>query len=555
MIWVAVVITMLLFILVAKPTGIYLEKAFQGSKKLDKVFGPFEKLIFKITGVKEYNQTWKQYALSLVLLNGFMIVVVYFIFRLQGVLPLNPAHIEGMEPTLAFNTAISFMADTNLQHYSGENGLSYLSQLIGITFLMFAAPATTLALVMAFIRGLAGKELGNFFIDFTRALTRVFLPIAFMAALVFVALGVPQTLDGAVTAQTIDGAKQSILRGPVASFVAIKELGNNGGGFFGANSTHPFENPGQMSNILQMMLMMLLPTALPFTYGRMVGNKKQGRILFVSLFMVFLLGFITITTSELNGNPALNAMGIEHVQGSTEGKEVRFGTVFSSLYATVTTAAETGAVNTMHDTLTPIGGLVPLVNMMLNTVYGGVGAGFVNIIMYAIIAVFIFGLMVGRTPEFLGKKIEGKEMKLIAVTILFHPLLILGFSALALSTSLGTDAISHSGFHGLTQVVYEYTSSAANNGSGFEGLGDNTPFWNITTGLVMFLGRYFSLITMLAVAASLKEKTVVPETVGTFRTDNGLFGGIFIGTIVIVGALTFFPMLVLGPIAEFLTLK
>ncbi|MDF4740350.1 potassium-transporting ATPase subunit KdpA, partial [Vibrio parahaemolyticus] len=330
-------------------------------------------------------------------------------------------------------------------------------QLIGITFLMFAAPATTLALVMAFIRGLAGKELGNFFVDFTRALTRVFLPIAFVTALVFVALGVPQTLDGAVTAQTIDGVKQSIVRGPVASFVSIKELGNNGGGFFGTNSTHPFENPGQMSNILQMMLMMLLPTALPFTYGRMVGNKKQGRILFVSLFMVFLLGFITITTSELNGNPALNAMGIEHVQGSTEGKEVRFGTVFSSLYATVTTAAETGAVNTMHDTLTPIGGLVPLVNMMLNTVYGGVGAGFVNIIMYAIIAVFISGLMVGRTPEFLGKKIEGKEMKLIAVTILFHPLLILGFSALALSTSLGTDAISNLGFHGLTQVVYEYT--------------------------------------------------------------------------------------------------
>ncbi|AAT62489.1 potassium-transporting ATPase subunit KdpA [Bacillus thuringiensis] len=555
MIWVAVVITMLLFILVAKPTGIYLEKAFQGSKKLDKVFGPFEKLIFKITGVKEYNQTWKQYALSLVLLNGFMIVVVYFIFRLQGVLPLNPAHIEGMEPTLAFNTAISFMTDTNLQHYSGENGLSYLSQLIGITFLMFAAPATTLALVMAFIRGLAGKELGNFFVDFTRALTRVFLPIAFVTALVFVALGVPQTLDGAVTAQTIDGVKQSIVRGPVASFVSIKELGNNGGGFFGTNSTHPFENPGQMSNILQMMLMMLLPTALPFTYGRMVGNKKQGRILFVSLFMVFLLGFITITTSELNGNPALNAMGIEHVQGSTEGKEVRFGTVFSSLYATVTTAAETGAVNTMHDTLTPIGGLVPLVNMMLNTVYGGVGAGFVNIITYAIIAVFISGLMVGRTPEFLGKKIEGKEMKLIAVTILFHPLLILGFSALALSTSLGTDAISNLGFHGLTQIVYEYTSSAVNNGSGFEGLGDATTFWNITTGLVMFLGRYFSLVTMLAVAASLKEKTVVPETVGTFRTDNGLFGGIFIGTIVIVGALTFFPMLVLGPIAEFLTLK
>ncbi|MCP1122444.1 potassium-transporting ATPase subunit KdpA [Bacillus sp. 3103sda1] len=555
MVWIAVLITMILFVLVAKPMGIYLEKAFQGNRKLDKVFGPVEKIIFKISGIKPYNQSWKQYALSLVALNAFMIVVVYFIFRLQGVLPLNPTHVKGMEPTLAFNTAISFMTDTNLQHYSGENGLSYLSQLIAITFLMFTAPATTLALVMAFIRGLAGKELGNFFVDFIRALTRVFLPIAFVTALVFVALGVPQTLDGAVTAHTIEGAKQTISRGPVASFVSIKELGNNGGGFFGANSTHPFENPSQISNILQMMLMMLLPTALPFTYGRMVGNKKQGRVLFASLFIVFLMGFATIVTAELHGNPALNQIGMQHDQGSMEGKEVRFGTVFSSLYATVTTAAETGAVDTMHDTLTPIGGVVPLVNMMLNTVFGGVGAGFVNIIMYAMIAVFISGLMVGRTPEFLGKKIEGKEMKLIAVTILFQPLLILGFSALAFSTHLGTDAISNSGFHGLTQVVYEYTSSAANNGSGFEGLGDNTAFWNITTGVVMFLGRYFSLITMLAVAASLKEKTVVPETIGTFRTDNSLFGGIFIGTIVIVGALTFFPMLVLGPIAEFLTLK
>ncbi|WP_440604566.1 potassium-transporting ATPase subunit KdpA [Bacillus sp. GB_SG_008] len=555
MVWIAVLITMILFVLVAKPMGIYLEKAFQGNRKLDKVFGPVEKIIFKISGIKPYNQSWKQYALSLVALNAFMIVVVYFIFRLQGVLPLNPTHVKGMEPTLAFNTAISFMTDTNLQHYSGENGLSYLSQLIAITFLMFTAPATTLALVMAFIRGLAGKELGNFFVDFIRALTRVFLPIAFVTALVFVALGVPQTLDGAVTAHTIEGAKQTISRGPVASFVSIKELGNNGGGFFGANSTHPFENPSQISNILQMMLMMLLPTALPFTYGRMVGNKKQGRVLFASLFIVFLMGFATIVTAELHGNPALNQIGMQHDQGSMEGKEVRFGTVFSSLYATVTTAAETGAVDTMHDTLTPIGGVVPLVNMMLNTVFGGVGAGFVNIIMYAMIAVFISGLMVGRTPEFLGKKIEGKEMKLIAVTILFQPLLILGFSALAFSTHLGTDAISNSGFHGLTQVVYEFTSSAANNGSGFEGLADNTAFWNITTGVVMFLGRYFSLITMLAVAASLKEKTVVPETIGTFRTDNSLFGGIFVGTIVIVGALTFFPMLVLGPIAEFLTLK
>ncbi|WP_028400313.1 potassium-transporting ATPase subunit KdpA [Ectobacillus panaciterrae] len=555
MTWIAVVITIALFIILAKPMGTYLEKALRSnSPRINKVFGWIEKPIFKIAGITGGNQSWKQYAVSLVLLNSFMIVVAYFVFRLQGILPLNPMKIAGMEPTLAFNTAISFITDTDLQHYSGETGASYLTQMF-LTFMMFAAPATTLALAIAFIRGLAGKELGNFFVDFTRSITRVLLPIALLTSFVFVAFGVPQTFDSAVTAQTVEGAKQVIQRGPVASFLSIKELGNNGGGFFGANSAHPFENPTALSNVLQMILMMLLPTSLPFTYGRMVGNKKQGRILFVSMLMLFLIGFGTLVTAEFSGNPVLNDLGIQHDQGSMEGKEVRFGTVWSALYTTVTTAAETGAVNTMHDTLTPIGGMIPLVNMMLNTVFGGVGAGFINVIMYAMIAVFISGLMVGRTPEFLGKKIEGKEMKLIAVTLLFQPLLILGASAIAFSTSLGTDAISNPGFHGLTQAVYEYTSSAANNGSGFEGLGDNTPFWNISTAIVMYLGRFFGLVTMLAVAASLKEKRLVPETVGTFRTDNSLFGGIFVGTIFIVGALTFFPILVLGPIAEFLTLK
>ncbi|MFC5774867.1 potassium-transporting ATPase subunit KdpA [Ectobacillus antri] len=555
MAWIAVSITIGLFILLAQPMGAYLEKAFQGDSKLEKIFGSVEKIIFKIAGVKPYNQNWKQYALALVLTNSLMIVFVYLIFRLQGVLPLNPSNIPGMEPTLAFNTAISFMTNTNLQHYSGETGLSYLSQMLGITFMMFAAPATTLAIAIAFIRSLAGKKLGNFFVDFTRAITRLLLPLSFVAALIFVLLGVPQTLEPAAVANTVEGAKQLIARGPVASLLSIKELGNNGGGFFGVNSAHPFENPNMISNILQMILMMLLPTALPFTYGRMVGDKKQGRILFVSMLMLFLIGFGTIATTELQGNPALNQLGIQYDEGNMEGKEVRFGTVWSALYATVTTASETGSVNTMHDTLTPIGGMVPLINMLLNTVFGGVGAGFINVIMYAMIAVFISGLMVGRTPEFLGKKLEGKEMKLIAVTLLFQPLLILGASAIAFSTELGMGAISNSGFHGITQVIYEYTSSAANNGSGFEGLGDNTPFWNISTGLVMYLGRYFGLVTMLAVAASLKEKTLAPETVGTFRTDNGLFGGIFVGTIFLVGALTFFPILVLGPIAEFLTLK
>ncbi len=303
-----------------------------------------------------------------------------------------------------------------------------------------------------------------------------------------------------------------------------------------------------------MMLMMFITTSLPFTYGRMIGSKKQGRILFVSMLIMFVIGFGMAVTTELQGNPVLNQFGMDHAQGNMEGKEVRFGTIMTALFATVTTASETGGVNAMHDTFTPLGGMLTLVNMLLNTVFGGVGAGFINVIMYAMIAVFISGLMVGRTPEFLGKKLEGKEMKLIAVTLLFQPLLILGASAVAFSTNFGTEAITNSGFHGITQVIYEFTSSATNNGSGFEGLADNTPFWNISTGLVMYGARFFSLVTMLAVSVSLKEKAVVPETVGTFRTDNGLFGGIFVGTIFIVGALTFFPVLVLGPIAEFLTL-
>ncbi|PFY14230.1 potassium-transporting ATPase subunit KdpA [Bacillus toyonensis] len=554
MIWVAVIVTILLFVLLAIPMGTYLERSFQGSQTLDKVFGPIERIIFKCGNIKQNNQTWVQYAFAMLLTNACMIIFVYLVFRLQGVLPLNPSKIEGMEPTLAFNTAISFMTNTNLQHYSGESGLSYLSQMIGITFMMFTAPATTLALAIAFIRGLAGKELGNFFVDFVRAIIRVLMPIAFVMAIVFVAQGMPQTFSGSTVAHTLEGAKQIIPRGPLASLESIKMLGNNGGGFFGVNSAHPFENPTAITNVLEMMLMMLITTSLPFTYGRMIGSKKQGRILFVSMLMMFVIGFGTVVTAELQGNPVLNQVGMDSTQGNMEGKEVRFGTVMTSLFVTVTTASETGAVNSMHDTLTPIGGMLPLVNMLLNTVFGGVGAGFINVIMYAIIAVFISGLMVGRTPEFLGKKLEGKEMKLIAVTLLFQPLLILGASAIALSTSLGTEAITNSGFHGITQVIYEFTSSAANNGSGFEGLADNTPFWNISTGLVMYLARFFGLVTMLAVAASLKEKTLVPETVGTFRTDNGLFGGIFVGTIFIVGALTFFPVLVLGPIAEFLTL-
>lgn len=553
---ISIIVTLLAVAILAKPMGIYLANAFDYRPTgLDKIFGPFEKLLFKLGGIKKEQQTWKQYALSLVLANGFIIVLVYFVFRLQGFLPLNPSGNPGMEPTLAFNTAISFMTNTNLQHYSGESGLSYLGQMIGILFMMFAAPGTALAVVIAFIRALSGNKIGNFYVDLIRAITRVLLPISIVTAFFFIAQGVPQTLEPTATVSTIEGTEQNIARGPVAALLSIKELGNNGGGFFGVNSAHPLENPTALSNFLQIILMFLITTATPFTYGRMVGNKKQGRVLFVSMAMMFFV-FLTIGLSyESQGNAALNELGIQNEQGSMEGKEVRFGTGQSLFYALVTTASETGAVNTMHDTLTPIGGMLALSNMLLNTIFGGIGAGFINVIMYAMIAVFLCGLMVGRTPEFLGKKLEAKEMKLIAVTLLIPPFLILGFSALALYTPLGNETISNSGFHGISQIVYEYTSSAANNGSGFEGLGDATPFWNITTGIVMYIGRFFGLITMLAVAGALASKKLIPETSGTFRTDSSLFGVILVGTIFIVGALTFFPTIVLGPVAEYLTLK
>ncbi|WP_433754335.1 potassium-transporting ATPase subunit KdpA [Paenibacillus amylolyticus] len=551
---IAITITLLLSLLLARPTGHYIAQAFSYEKtRLDRWFGWLERPIYAIGGISKENQTWKRYAGFVVLSNSVMILLVYLIFRFQGVLPLNPGGIPSMEPTLAFNTAISFMTNTNLQHYSGESGLSYLSQMLAILFMMFTAPASALAVAIAFIRGLAGKPLGNFFVDMIRGITRILLPISFVMAFVFVALGVPQTLEPAAFATTLEGVKQEIARGPVASFLTIKQLGNNGGGFFGVNSAHPFENPGGLSNLLQILLMLLLGTSLPFTYGKMVGNRKQGRVLFVSMAMMFIVFLGISLFSEYVGNPAINALGIQHQQGSMEGKEARFGVAQSSLYSVVTTASETGAVNTMHDTLTPVGGMITIGNMMLNTIFGGVGAGFVNVLMYAMIAVFLSGLMVGRTPEFLGKKMEGKEMKLIAITLIINPLLILLPAALALFTQ--EDTISNPGFHGLTQVLYEFTSAAANNGSGFEGLGDATPFWNICTGIVMFLGRYIPLITMLAVAGSLAVKKSVPETAGTFRTDHALFGAVFLGAVLIVGALTFFPALALGPIAEFLTLK
>ncbi|MGG1555789.1 potassium-transporting ATPase subunit KdpA [Paenibacillus ferrarius] len=549
----SIIVTLGIVILLAKPAGLYIAKVFQTERSgLDRIFGPFERFMYRITGIKEDHQTWKTYAGAALISNGIMIALVYLIFRTQAYLPLNPTGVPNMEPMLAFHTAVSFMTNTDLQHYSGESGLSYGSQMIAIVFMMFTAPATALAVTIAFIRGLAGKPLGNFFVDLTRAITRLLLPISFVMAFVFITLGVPQTLEPAAVAHTLQGAEQVIARGPVGSFLAIKELGNNGGGFFGVNSAHPFENPNAISNLLQIVLMLLFGTALPFTYGRMVGSMKQGRILFLSMALLFVVMLGIAITAEHAGNPVLNALGLQHDQGSMEGKEVRFGMAQSTLYAVVTTASETGAVNGMHDSLTPLGGMVAITNMLLNTVFGGVGAGFMNVLMYGIIGVFLAGLMVGRTPEFLGKKIEGKEMKLIAVTMLISPVLILLPTAIAVFGYPGT--ISNPGFHGLTQALYEFTSSAANNGSGFEGLGDNTVFWNMATGIVMYVGRFFSMVTLLAVASSLARKHAVPASIGSFRTDTPLFAVVFLGSVIIVGALTYFPSLVLGPIAEQLSL-
>ncbi len=552
-----IIAVLALVIMLAVPLAKYLTNVYSlDSTSQDRLFGGLERGIFKAAGIQTNDMGWKEYAKALLMSNLVMFLMVYLILRLQGILPGNTGGIGNMEPLLAFNTAVSFLTNTNLQHYSGETGLSYLSQMTVIIFLMFTTPATGLALCMAFFRGLTGqRSVGNFYVDLIRSITRVLLPASILVGLLLVSQGVPQTLGGAVSATTLEGTVQHIARGPVAALESIKHLGTNGGGFFGVNSAHPFENPNAVTNVIEMLSMFLIPAALPLTFGYMAKKRKQGWILFTAMGLMFLVFLSVAYFSEQNGNPALAETGLAQENGSMEGKEVRFGIPQSALFTTITAAATTGTVNNMHDTLTPLGGMVPLMLMMLNSVFGGDGVGTVNILMYALMAVFIAGLMVGRTPEFLGKKIEAKEIKLIAITILIHPSIILMPSAVALATEMGTSSISNPGFHGITQVVYEFTSSAANNGSGFEGLGDNTPFWNTATALVMLFGRYFSMMAMIAVAGSLLTKKHVPETIGTFKTDNSIFLVIMLATVFIIGALTFFPVIALGPVAEWLTIR
>ena len=563
-------LVLLFFLLLIIPTGNYLYHIATGQRTFaDPVFDRVDNIIYKLCGIKKEDMSWKKYAFSMLLTNAVMTILAYVILRMQSIPLLNPNGISGMEPSLSFNTVISFMTNTNLQHYSGESGLSYLSQILVIIFMMFTSAATGFSVAMAFIRGLSGKvtSLGNFYVDFTRIITRVLVPFSIIGGLLLVSQGVPQNFMQNLTVQTIEGNYQDIAMGPVAALEIIKHLGTNGGGFFGANSATPFENPNVLTNMIEMLSMMLLPGSMVIAFGHMVHSRRkevnkgktswigrQARPLFIVMASLFVIGLSVCLWAEKSGNPILESIGLSQSMGSMEGKEVRFGVEQSALFTTVTTAFTTGSINNMHDTLTPLGGAVPLVNMMLNVVFGGKGVGLMNMILYAILAVFICGLMIGRTPEYLGKKIEGKEMKLTALGIIIHPLIILSFSALALATSYGIEGITNTGFHGLTQVVYEFASSAANNGSGFEGLADNTYFWNITTGLAMFFGRYLTIIIQLAIASSLMMKQQVNESMGSLKTDTGTFTVALFMVIIIIAALTFFPVLVLGPIAEHLTL-
>lgn len=577
-------LTIIIFLVLVIPVGTYLYHITAWKKTFaDPVMNRVDGVIYKISGVDpKKGMTWWQYAIALLITNAAMILIGYVILRIQSLPIFNPNDIGSMEETLSFNTIISFMTNTNLQHYSGESGLSYLSQMLVITFMMFVSAGSGYAACGAFIRGLAGKtkdNVGNFYSDLIRIITRILLPFSLVGGLLLVWQGVPQTFGGNVVAETIEGMKQTIATGPVAAVEIIKHLGTNGGGFFGANSATPMENPTMLTNLIELYSMMLLPGACVITFGKMVRDRKEtmalesgnvtlaskkgatvkmfgreGRSVFLAMGILFMIGLAVCFWAESQGNPALAEIGLSQTMGSMEGKELRFGIAQSAMFTTTTTSFTTGTVNNMHDTLTPLGGMIPLLHMMLNVVFGGKGVGLMNMIMYAILAVFICGLMIGRTPEYLGKKIEGREMKLAALCIIIHPLLILAFSAIAVAVPAGTAGITNPGFHGLSQVLYEFASSAANNGSGFEGLADNSYFWNITTGIVMFFGRYLSIVIQLAIAGSLMKKNFVKESVGTLHTDNAAFSVILVFIVYIFAALTFFPALALGPIAEHLTL-
>ena len=554
--WLQIAAVLGAVLIAARPLGLYMARVFQGERTLlSPVVGPIERGLFAMAGVKPAKeQNWLSYALAMLAFNATGFLLLYGLMRLQAFLPFNPQGFAGVAPDLAFNTAVSFVTNTNWQAYGGETTMSHLVQTTGLTVQNFVSAATGIALAIAVTRAFARSgtgTLGNFWVDLTRATLYVLLPLSLVVALGFAVSGVPQTLLASVEGTTLEGAKQSIALGPVASQEAIKQLGTNGGGFFNANAAHPFENPNAWSNMLSIWSMLLIAVALTFTFGRMVGDGRQGHALLAAMGALLVAAVAVVYWSETAGNPVLANAGVDLIGGNMEGKEVRFGQAMTALYIAVTTGLSCGAVNAMHASLTPLGGLVPLFLMQLGEILpGGVGSGLYGIIVMAILTVFIAGLMVGRTPEYLGKKIEAREMKLAMMAVLVLPLVILGFTATATMLPKALASLANAGPHGLSEILYAYSSATGNNGSAFAGLSANTPWYNTTLGIAMLLGRFAYVIPVMAIAGSIAAKKKTPESPGTFPTHGALFVGLLIGVILILGGLQYFPALALGPVVE-----
>jgi K+-transporting ATPase ATPase A chain len=552
--WLLILVFTALVVAITKPMGMGLFAIMEGRRTwLHPVLSPVERGFYALSGINPNGeQSWRRYGVHMLLFNLVGVLLTYAILRLQDVLPLNPLNFPALPPHLAWNTAISFATNTNWQSYSGEATMSQFSQMVGLTIHNFTSAATGIALAFAFIRGFARKEaagLGNFWADITRVTLYLLLPVCIVYAVVLLAAGVPQTFDGSVVATTLEGAKQTIVLGPVASQEAIKMVGTNGGGIFNANSAHPFENPSALINLLQMLSIFSFGAGLTWCFGKAVGNTRQGWALFSVMLALFLAGTAVTYAAESAGNPIHHALGI--AGGNMEGKEVRFGVAASSLFAVVTTDASCGAVNAMHDSFTAIGGMIPMFNIQLGEIiFGGVGSGLYGMLLYAILGVFVAGLMVGRTPEYVGKKIEGREVKLAVMGIAILPLIILGFTGIAAVSADGLAGLANQGPHGFSEMLYAFTSAVGNNGSAFAGLTASTPFYDGLLGVAMWLGRFFVIVPMLAIAGSLAAKKVVPASAGSFPTTGPLWIALLIGIILILGGLTFLPSLALGPIAE-----
>ena len=555
-----VVLQIFLLVVISYPLGKYIAKVYKGEKTWSDFMKPVERLIFKAVGVNpDEEMNWKQFLKALLILNAFWFVWGMVLLVSQGWLPLNPDGNGPQTPDQAFNTCISFMVNCNLQHYSGESGLTYFTQLFVIMLFQFITAACGMAAMAGIMKALAAKTtkaIGNFWVYLVKSTTRILMPLSLLVGILLVINGTPMSFDGKQTITTLEGAEQVISQGPTAAIVPIKQLGTNGGGYFGVNSSHPLENPNAFTNILECWSILIIPMAMVWAFGFYIRRRKLAAWIFGVMLFAFTAGIFVSVPQEMGGNPNIDEMGIAQDLGSMEGKEIRIGSAASAMWGMVTTVTSNGSVNSMHDSQTPLSGMMQMLNMQINCWFGGVGVGWMNYFAFLIIAVFISGLMVGRTPEFLGHKVEAREMKIATMVVLMHPFLILvgtGISAAVAAANPEIGWLNNPSFHGLSEMLYEYTSSAANNGSGFEGLADNTPFWNISTGIALIMGRYFPIVGQVAIAGLLASKKCIPESAGTLRTDTGTFSLMTFAVIIIVAALSFFPALALGPIADYLT--